>query len=72
MPHGAYQTVIEGPLKRLRQAGRKFEIDPGLTEALLEDIEKGKQSFESFLPEFKERMATAGYLSWTSPIRTGP
>lgn len=41
MPHGAYQTIIEGPLKRLRQAGRKFEIDPGLTEALLEDIEKG-------------------------------
>lgn len=41
MPHGAYQTVIEGPLKRLRQAGRKFEIDPGLTEALLEDIERG-------------------------------
>ncbi len=41
MPHGAYQTVIEGPLRRLRQAGRKFEIDPGLTEALLEDIEQG-------------------------------
>jgi tetratricopeptide (TPR) repeat protein len=41
MPHGAYQTVIEGPLKRLRASGRKFEIDPGLTEALLEDIEQG-------------------------------
>lgn len=41
MPHGAYQTVIEGPLRRLRASGRKFEIDPGLTEALLEDIEQG-------------------------------
>lgn len=41
MPHGAYQTVIEGPLKRLRLSGRKFEIDPGLTETLLEDIEQG-------------------------------
>lgn len=41
MPHGAYQTVIEGPLKRLRLSGRKFEIEPGLTEALLEDIEQG-------------------------------
>ncbi|MGJ0509393.1 MAG: TIR domain-containing protein [Methylocystis sp.] len=41
MPRGVYQTVIEGPLRRLRQAGRKFEIDPGLTEALLEDIEQG-------------------------------
>ncbi len=44
MPHGAYQTVIEGPLKRLRLSGRKFEIDPGLTEALLEDIEQGAGS----------------------------
>jgi hypothetical protein len=41
MPRGAFQTVIEGPAKRLAQAGKKFEIDPGLTQALLEDIEKG-------------------------------
>lgn len=41
MPRGVYQTVIEGPLRRLRLAGRKFEIDPALTEALLEDIEQG-------------------------------
>ncbi|MEK4034979.1 TIR domain-containing protein [Methylocystis sp. IM3] len=44
MPRGAYQTIIEGPAKRLQQAGRKFEIDPALTEALLEDIEKGAGS----------------------------
>ena len=41
MPRSAYQTVIERPAQRLAQAGRKFEIDPGLTQALLEDIEKG-------------------------------
>jgi len=41
MPRGAYQTVIEGPAQRLVQAGRKFEIDPSLTQALLEDLDKG-------------------------------
>jgi hypothetical protein len=41
MPRGAYQTVIEGPARRLAQTSRKFEIDPRLTQALLEDIEKG-------------------------------
>jgi conflict system STAND superfamily ATPase/TIR domain-containing protein len=41
MPRGSYQTVIEGPVQRLRQAGRKFEIDPSLTQALLDDLEKG-------------------------------
>ncbi len=41
MPRGAYQTVIEGPAKRLAQAGRKFDIDPGLTQALLTEIEQG-------------------------------
>jgi TIR domain len=41
MPRGAYQTVIEGPAQRLAQAGRKFEIDPSLTEALLTDLEAG-------------------------------
>jgi tetratricopeptide (TPR) repeat protein len=41
MPRGAYQTVIEGPATRLAQTKRKFEIDPGLTQALLDDIEKG-------------------------------
>jgi tetratricopeptide (TPR) repeat protein len=41
MPRGAYQTVIEGPARRLAQTGRKFDIDPGLTQSLLEDIDKG-------------------------------
>ena len=41
MPRGAYQTVIERPAQRLAKTGRKFEIDPGLTQALLEDLEKG-------------------------------
>jgi hypothetical protein len=41
MPRGAYQTVIEGPAYRLAQAGRKFEIGPSLTQALLEDLDKG-------------------------------
>ncbi|WP_294533365.1 hypothetical protein [uncultured Rhodoblastus sp.] len=41
MPRGAYQTVIEGPARRLVQSGKKFEIDPSLTQALLEDIERG-------------------------------
>ncbi len=41
MPHGAYQTVIEGPAARLPTAGRGFEIEPALTQKLLEDIEAG-------------------------------
>jgi tetratricopeptide (TPR) repeat protein len=44
MPRGAYQTVIESPAKRLAQAGRKFEIDPGLTQALLTELEQGEGS----------------------------
>ncbi len=41
MPRGAYQTVIERPGQRLEQAGRKFAIDPALTNSLLEDVERG-------------------------------
>jgi len=41
MPRGAYQTVIEGPAARLREAGRNLTIAPQLTQRLLEDIEKG-------------------------------
>jgi len=41
MPRGAYQTVIEGPVARLRVANRAFEIEPRLTQRLLEEIEKG-------------------------------
>ncbi len=41
MARGSYQAVIEGPARRLAQTGRKFHIDPRLTDALLHDIEKG-------------------------------
>lgn len=44
MPRSAYKDVIEGPIKRLEQAGRPFEIEPALTQTLLEDIEKGGSS----------------------------
>lgn len=41
MPHGAYQTIIEGPVRRLQDSERKLTIDPALTQALLTDIETG-------------------------------
>ena len=41
MPRGAYQTVIEGPAKRLADTERTLTIEPALTEALLADIEAG-------------------------------
>ena len=41
MPQGAYQAVIEGPAARLKETDRPLEIEPALTQKLLEDIEKG-------------------------------
>lgn len=41
MPRGAYQVVIEGPAARLKDSKRTLAIEPGLTQRLLEDIEKG-------------------------------
>ena len=41
MPRGAYQTVIEGPAKRLAESDRVLTIEPALTAALLADIEEG-------------------------------
>ena len=41
MPRGAYQTVIEGPAKRLTDSERVLTVEPALTEALLADIEEG-------------------------------
>ena len=41
MPRGAYQTVIEGPAKRLAEIDRVLTIEPALGEALLADIEEG-------------------------------
>lgn len=41
MPKGAFQAVIEGPAARLKGSERELIIEAGLTERLLEDIEKG-------------------------------
>lgn len=41
MPQGAYQSVIEGAAARLKETDRPLEIEPALTQKLLEDIEKG-------------------------------
>ncbi len=41
MPRGAYQTVIEGPARRLADSDRMLTIEPALTAALLADIEEG-------------------------------
>jgi tetratricopeptide (TPR) repeat protein len=41
MPKGAYQTVIEGPAARLADTNRPLKIEPGLTAALLHDVEEG-------------------------------
>jgi hypothetical protein len=41
MPRGAYQTVIEGPPRRLIETGRRLMVEPRLTQGLLEDLERG-------------------------------
>jgi tetratricopeptide (TPR) repeat protein len=41
LPRGAYQTVIEGPVARLREANRNLTVEPRLTQRLLEEIEQG-------------------------------
>jgi WD40 repeat protein len=41
MPRGAYQDVIEGPARRVEEAGGKLAIEPALTQQLLIDIERG-------------------------------
>lgn len=41
MPKGACQTVIEGPAARLAETDHVLQIEPGLTAALLHDIEQG-------------------------------
>ncbi len=40
MSRDACRRVIEGPLERLAQAGRTFDIEPELTQALLADIDR--------------------------------
>ncbi|HYA74780.1 MAG TPA: SUMF1/EgtB/PvdO family nonheme iron enzyme [Roseiarcus sp.] len=41
LPHGSYESVIEGPARRLSQSRRPLAIEPALTQALLADIETG-------------------------------
>jgi WD40 repeat protein len=41
MPRGAYNDVIEGPARRVDEAGGKLAIEPALTQRLLVDIEAG-------------------------------
>ncbi len=41
MPRGAFEDVIEGPARRLEEAGGKLSIEPALTQRLLIDIEAG-------------------------------
>jgi Novel STAND NTPase 1 len=41
MPRGAYHDVIEGPARRVEEAGGKLAIEPALTQRLLIDIEAG-------------------------------
>jgi len=41
MPRGAYADVIEGPARRVEEAGGKLKIEPALTQRLLVDIEAG-------------------------------
>ncbi len=41
MPHNAYREVIEGPAKRVVEAGGKLAIEPQLIDRLLDDIETG-------------------------------
>jgi len=40
MQRADYREAIERPIERVVQAGGKLEIDPALTQALLEDMEK--------------------------------
>jgi hypothetical protein len=39
MPRAAYQTVIEGPVDRLKDGPRALTIEPALTQALLADMQ---------------------------------
>lgn len=41
MPRGAHNDVIEGPTRRVEEAGGKLAIEPALTQRLLIDIEAG-------------------------------
>jgi WD40 repeat protein len=42
MPRGAYQTIIEGPARRLAETPRRLSVEPALVAALLNDVEAGR------------------------------
>ena len=41
MPKGSYAEVVKGPARRLRRPARSLDIEDGLVDALLADIEAG-------------------------------
>jgi formylglycine-generating enzyme required for sulfatase activity len=41
MPKGSYAEVIKGPARRLEGTTRQFEVEDGLVDALLTDVEAG-------------------------------
>lgn len=41
MPRVSFKEVIEGPVRRFNEAGGRLALDPQLTLAILEDIERG-------------------------------
>lgn len=41
LPRGAYKEVIEGPAARVTEGGNRLEVEPRLTQSLLDDIEQG-------------------------------
>jgi hypothetical protein len=66
LPRGAYQSVIEGPVERLKDGPRAFKIEPALTQALLADIEvSGGRDALPLLAFTLERL----YLEWLCPKR---
>jgi len=41
VPPGQWAAIIEGPLRRLAEAGRPLKVEPALVEQLLSDLEAG-------------------------------
>ena len=67
MPRGAYQDVIEGPARRVEEAGGKLAIEPALTQRLLVDIEAGAGDALPLLAFTLEQL----YLDYRQPARCG-
>ena len=67
MPRGAYQDVIEGPARRVEEAGGKLAIEPALTQRLLIDIEGGAGDALPLLAFTLEQL----YLTIARPAQCG-